>query len=182
MYKKLLLVLSSTSIFMPAISQAESNKTPAQKNIEVFHGWCVQNLSDYSSIDRMAELEKAKKMPKKFIEADPVLYQKGGSAYLINHENEKFIVSYVKGGGCSILSGDIDHKNLSKKLRSNYKLGSEHIDEFGVQVNKYYKFLSTSHIAGSVVSITYAKPETGYKEGSISIVSKEALEEDMKNN
>ena len=60
-------------IFLTMTTHAESNKTDAQINIEIFDGLCAQNFNDFSNIKYMVKAAGGKEAPNDIINADPVL-------------------------------------------------------------------------------------------------------------
>jgi len=165
-----LAVLLSLNIY------ANSMKTDAQVNIEIFDGLCAQNSDDFANIKHMIKAFGGKELNATLKNSDPVLRKKGGEAYIVPYQKRKYLVSYAHNGGCSITTDQIDHKNLIKLITENYSVKLIDTASDGMQIEKYYRVdKNSSRYNGSVITLIYAKKNVNSTSGTISFISKKTV-------
>lgn len=155
---------------MSASAFGGDSKSAAQINLEVLDGLCVQNYEGFSNIEHMAKAFGGKPLPESIANADPVLRNMGGKSYFIPYEGNNYIVAYVKGGGCTVISKNIDPEKMRSLITENYKAKLVHTENSGIQVNTMYVVTGNTLHKGAMFSLVYGKKATGFSEGSIGFI------------
>lgn len=153
---------------------ASDAKSMAELNIEVLDSFCVQNSDDYYNIVQMAPLFEGMELTEEMKNADPNLRKSGGTGYFIKYEDNVYILGFSKTGGCSVGSMDIDHANLSNLVVKRYSATLIDSEPTGYQTHELYRVGLKGSNNGSFISIMYPFDASGYKEGTISFITKAA--------
>jgi hypothetical protein len=143
-------------------------KPEAQYTVEVLDSFCIQNQDDFSNIIHMAKSYGGRILPND--QADPVMRELGGSTVHVPYENRSYIVAFANEGGCSVGAKKIDHIKLKAILIKYFKVELLDKQESLSQINEMYKVTAEGIYSGSILSLVYAQPETGFTSGSISYV------------
>ncbi len=167
------------SLILSTSSFANESKSMADFNIEVLDSFCVQNSDDFYNIVHMAPLFEGMEFPDTVKNADPNLRKSGGTGYYIKYHGKLYMLAFSKTGGCSVVSMDIDHANLSQLVVERYAAKLIDSESTGYQTIEMYRVgLKGSH-NGSVITIMYPFDSSGYKEGTIDFINKTTMERDM---
>jgi len=147
---------------------AADGKPEAQYTVEVLDSFCIQNQDDFKSIIPMADAVGGKVLPN--TQADPVMTELGGNTVFIPYEGRNYMVAFANGGGCTVITKDIDLLRLKGLLAKHFETVLIDKQVSLAQVNELYEVKAKGIYRGSIISIVYAQPETGYSEGSISFI------------
>ncbi len=153
---------------MPISVVANEDKSEAQLTIEVLDAFCIQNQNDFSNITLMAKSVGGKVLPNEM--ADPVMRELGGSTVFVPYQGRNYLIAYANGGGCSVGTKIIDEINLKKLLNKHFTISLLDTQRSLSQANEMYEVKSSGLLLGAIFSITYSLGDTGYKEGSISFI------------
>lgn len=151
-------------ITFPIIAQEE--KSAAQYNVEVLDSYCIQNQDDFGNIVYMAKSSGGKVLPNE--QADPAMRALGGKTVHVPYEGKNYMVAFVNGGGCTVITKNIDYANLKKLLVRHFHIELVDRQVSLSQINEFHRIKSKGIYQGAVISLVYAQSETGYSEGSIS--------------
>lgn len=151
-------------------SYGEDVKPAAQLNLEVLDGLCVQNFEDFSNIEHMAKAFGGKPVLPSITNADPVMRNMNGKSFYIPYGGSQFIVGYAKGGGCTVMTRNIDQVKLAALITKNYSAKLVHTEKSGAQVSSIFLVTGNSLHKGSIFSLVYGKKATGFTEGSVGFI------------
>jgi len=178
---KILLIIFFVFFMLPRESFSQSKavnkkiKSNAQKTLEILDGLCLQNTDDFSNIDRISKALGYKKVPNSIQDADLAYYKNGGSSYYGDLDGLKFIIGYIKNGGCSIFLRSVNPNEFIKILTKNFKIKHSYKTNEGVQVEEFFNIQKESIYAGGIFLVKYGKPETGTETLTVSYLPSEAV-------
>jgi hypothetical protein len=147
---------------------ADSGKSSAQYNAEILDSFCIQNQDNFGNIVFMAKSAGGKVLPDQ--QADPAMRELGGKTVFVPYEGKNYMVAFANGGGCTVITKNIDHVNLAKLLKHHFQVVLVDRQASLSQINELYKVKLKGIYKGAVISLVYAQSETGYTEGSISFL------------
>ena len=108
--------------------------------------------------------------------ADPVMRELGGKTVYFPYEGKNYVVAFAKAGGCTVVTKNIDSINLKELLTKYFQVKLIDKQSSLAQVNEMYEVTSNGDFKGAIISLVYAQPETGYKDGSISFIPSSIVE------
>nr|WP_029250021.1 hypothetical protein [Microbulbifer agarilyticus] len=152
-----------------------------QHAINTFDGYCVQNKDDYSNIPPLAEAMGAMELPEEMLNADPAMRKLGGGGYGLRYEGLVFLIGFVNGGGCTVMSTGLKPAELDRLLKQFY--GAEFLRKLdeGIQTTSFYTVRDPGPNQGVMFSIVAPKPEVGMDGATIGIVPRKAVESVLSN-
>lgn len=162
---------------LSSVSADDLKGTHAYKIVETLAGVCVRNRADYSVIPSIIEGVGGKELDERIINADPVLKNNNGRAFVVPYEGGlNFVVSYSDAGGCSVSAEDIDPDNAAKLVEKVFKSPLVTSDNFGLQITKVFKSDPASRLKGAVFVLIYADNYPANKNGTLSFAPAGAFE------
>ncbi|UYM16292.1 hypothetical protein [Endozoicomonas euniceicola] len=153
-----------------------SDKSAAQKTIEVFDGTCIRNYNDFEGIKYLLEATGAKKIPDEVLKFDPAMRKLGGDGYVYQYENENYMIGYSQGISCGIATDNFDGSRTIELIKNNFKVKKVYEDDSGVQVTHIFMLSDNNPYSGAIIAVTYAKESTGLKVGSLGLITADAVE------
>ncbi|PCJ30465.1 MAG: hypothetical protein COA90_09170 [Gammaproteobacteria bacterium] len=147
---------------------ASDDKLEAQYTIEILDGFCIQNQDDFNNIVPMAESAGGKALPNE--QADPVMRELGGKTVFVPYKGRNYIVAFANGGGCTVITKNIDLVNLKKSLAKHFQTKLIDKQSSLAQVNEMLEVTAKGIYQGSIISLVYPQPDSGYTEGSVSFL------------
>lgn len=171
--------LLASFLLFPVSVSASSNQSVAQVNVEVFDGYCFQNYDNYSNIKYMVEAYGGKKIPEKLLKADPTLRNLGGNGYAVQYKGQNYMIGYAENAGCSVATNNLDSDHVIELLNEFYSLKLAFKDANGTQTTEMYQMTGDSIHNGAILSVMYAKPETGMNVGTISFIPAEVVKRQL---
>ena len=153
---------------LPISAFADVSKSKAQLTIEVLDAFCIQNQDNFSNITLMAKSTGGKILPNEM--ADPVMRELGGSTVYVPYQGNNYLIAFANGGGCTVVAKIIDTANLKRLLNKYFSLKLLDTQSSLSQVNEMFEVKTPGIHLGAIFSITYPHVDTGYKEGSISFL------------
>jgi len=178
---KILLIIFFVLFMLPRESLSQSKtvnkkiKSNAQKTLEILDGLCLQNTDDFSNIDRISKAVGYKRVPNSIQDADPSYYKNGGSSYYGDLDGLKFMIGYIKNGGCTVALKSVNANEFIKILTKNFKIKHSYKTNEGVQIQEFFNIEKGSIYAGGIFSVNYGKPETGIETLSVSYLPSEVV-------
>jgi len=159
----------ATILFIASLSVlASDKKSEAQFTVDIFDGFCIQNQDDFNNIVPMAQSAGGKVLPNEH--AAPAMSELGGKAVYVPYMERNYIVAFANGGGCTVVTKNIDLVNLKKLLTKHFQIKLIDKQESLAQANELFEVKAEGIYQGSTISLVYAQPSTGYTEGSISFL------------
>lgn len=160
---------------------AESNQSRTQANVTVFDGYCFQNYDSYNNIKYMVEAVGGKAIPEKLINGDPVMRKLGGSAYSIILEKKMYIIGYAENAACSVMTKSFESDDVVRLLNDFYSMKLIQKDTNGMQVTEMYEIINDSTHNGAILSVVYAKKNSGIDVGTISFLPAKTIKKTLNN-
>ena len=165
MYEKLTIFALLTISF---VNVGAEQSDAAQINAELLDGLCIRNYEDYSLIANQVKALEGIELAAEDIAGDPVLSQVGGRSFAFAYKGSSYIVGFVVGQSCTIVSPNIDEIDLAKLLEERFDAVLIDSDSFGMQVSNLYRVSSTGIHEGAMISLVYSKE---YYEGSVGFIA-----------
>lgn len=150
-------------------------KSNEQKTLEILDGLCLQNTDDFSNIDRISKAVGYIKVPNSIQDADLAYYKNGGSSYYGDLDGLKFMIGYIKNGGCTVALKSVNANKFIKILAKNFKIKYSYKITEGVQIQEFFNIEKGSIYAGGIFIINYGKPEARIETLSVSYLPSEAF-------
>jgi hypothetical protein len=150
--------------------EASSNHSSAKENVITFDGYCFQNYDNYTNIKHMVKAAGGKEIPKKFINADPVMRKLGGNAYTVISKKKMYIIGYAENAACSVMTKQFEIDSVIELLNELYSMKLIQKDTNGIQITEMYEIINDPTHNGAILSVVYAKKITEMTVGTISFV------------
>lgn len=176
MFKKRVLVstmiLTGCSLLAVSPSNAENLQAKlTRKSIEHFEAFCYRTGADPEKIKKSAEQLSLKPLPKKFLAAVAGPNSTSGEGFMLEWDKTRelyILLGFGTPDSCSIYTQGVDIGPVKEKMVDIYRLAYAQKDDVGLQVSEMYvpggkRGNKIEAKENGLISITYLKPESGYK-------------------
>ncbi len=171
-------IISLVTILFSCSALSDSGKiSGAQSNVEMLDAFCIQNHDSYKKIVPLVIEYGGYVLSKD--EMDPAMRELGAIGTYVPFKDRNYFVYFKNGGGCTVVTQDVDISNTLKLLDNRFKLKLINMSVLSNKINEVYEVTKESEISGAIASIDYPLPNSNDKVGSLTFITS-AITSDMR--